>query len=369
MAKTLKTILETYAPRSVDEKRFIDKHVVVKHADRNGNGDEVFKASNIKTVKRASEHGYDAGKDSAVYEEVQQIDEIQGIRFGKRQSQLYPHSAEVLQRHGENNGSIHKGLGIGLPSHGYNIEHHRADIERHPRFREAVDVCDEDNPHYSHELKHEIEHPAVQAIARDHGLSSFQAHDYCSRGPFHRRWGHLNFDKYSPTDGPTSPYFDRHPHRQPHEHDMHEEAEVNEAILGRYGPRLGKKESQKYPHQADVLKRYAENNGPGVVGKLRSMGHNFNFENHRPEIENHPHFVRATEVCDDENEHHSLHDQMNHPTVQSIVRDTGHTTFQVHDYARRGSFYRRHGHLDYDKPAPTDGYHSPYNTRARGEEY
>ena len=70
MAKSLKTILEIYAPRSADEKRFIDKHVIVKHPDRNGNGDEVFKASNIKTHKRAPNHGYDVGKDVAVYEEV-----------------------------------------------------------------------------------------------------------------------------------------------------------------------------------------------------------------------------------------------------------------------------------------------------------
>lgn len=70
MAKTLKSILETYAPRSDDEKRFIDKHVVVKHADRNGNGDEVFKAKRIKIVKRAPEHGHEVGKDHEVYEEA-----------------------------------------------------------------------------------------------------------------------------------------------------------------------------------------------------------------------------------------------------------------------------------------------------------
>lgn len=70
MAKTLKSILETYAPRSEDEKRFIDKHPVVKHSDRNGNGDEVFKAKRIKIVKRAPEHGHEVGKDHEVYEET-----------------------------------------------------------------------------------------------------------------------------------------------------------------------------------------------------------------------------------------------------------------------------------------------------------
>lgn len=71
MAKTLKQFLEGYAPRSDDEKRFIDKHVVVKHADRNGNGDDVFKAKKIKTIKRSPEHGHEVGKDHEVYEEVE----------------------------------------------------------------------------------------------------------------------------------------------------------------------------------------------------------------------------------------------------------------------------------------------------------
>jgi len=71
MAKTLKSILETYAPRSEDEKRFIDKHVVVKHADRNGNGDDVFKGKKIKIIKRAPEHGHEVGKDHEVYEGAQ----------------------------------------------------------------------------------------------------------------------------------------------------------------------------------------------------------------------------------------------------------------------------------------------------------
>lgn len=70
MTKTLKAILETYAPRSDDEKRFIEKHVTVKHSDRAGNGDDVFKAKKIKVVKRSPEHGYDVGKDHEVYEET-----------------------------------------------------------------------------------------------------------------------------------------------------------------------------------------------------------------------------------------------------------------------------------------------------------
>ncbi len=56
-------------PRSKDEKRFVDKHVIAKKADANGNGDDIFNASNIKAYDRsASHHGYNTKEDQAVYE-------------------------------------------------------------------------------------------------------------------------------------------------------------------------------------------------------------------------------------------------------------------------------------------------------------
>ena len=56
-------------PRSKDEKRFYDKHVIVKKADANGNGDDVFNASKVKAYDRStSGHGYNTGQDQAVYE-------------------------------------------------------------------------------------------------------------------------------------------------------------------------------------------------------------------------------------------------------------------------------------------------------------
>lgn len=75
--KTLKEILqlEVYEPKSPDEKRFKDKHVVVKHKDANGNGDDLFNAKNIKTVDRKPEHGYNPGEDEKVYESNAEYDE------------------------------------------------------------------------------------------------------------------------------------------------------------------------------------------------------------------------------------------------------------------------------------------------------
>lgn len=68
MSRTLKDVFEVYKPKSKEEQNFVDKHVTIKHKDRNGNDDDVFKG-NTKYHKR-SEHrkGYDAGDDEAVYE-------------------------------------------------------------------------------------------------------------------------------------------------------------------------------------------------------------------------------------------------------------------------------------------------------------
>jgi len=71
MAKNLKDILGGYTPKPEGEKQFVAKHSVKKTADANKNGDDVFNASKVKTVNRASErHGYDAGQDEKVYEET-----------------------------------------------------------------------------------------------------------------------------------------------------------------------------------------------------------------------------------------------------------------------------------------------------------
>lgn len=62
--------------RSPDEQRFVDKHIVVKHQDNNGNKDDVFNASNVKTINRkADRHGYDPDDDEKVYEEAESLDE------------------------------------------------------------------------------------------------------------------------------------------------------------------------------------------------------------------------------------------------------------------------------------------------------
>lgn len=82
-SKTLKDFFEVYRPKAPAEQQFVDKHVTIKHKDRNGNGDDVFKATNVKTIKRSADgHGYDAGDDEKVYEEVETIDEASHFKDG-----------------------------------------------------------------------------------------------------------------------------------------------------------------------------------------------------------------------------------------------------------------------------------------------
>jgi hypothetical protein len=72
MAKTLNNILNGFTPKSKDEKKFMDKHIATKNKldDRGTQDDKLFNATNIKTVSRETEHGYNPGNDEKVYEEA-----------------------------------------------------------------------------------------------------------------------------------------------------------------------------------------------------------------------------------------------------------------------------------------------------------
>lgn len=77
--KTLKQILskekattDNFAQSTKDLEKFVGKHEIEKVGDANGNGDDVFKGTNVKYVKRTPEnHGYDSPKDASVHEELE----------------------------------------------------------------------------------------------------------------------------------------------------------------------------------------------------------------------------------------------------------------------------------------------------------
>jgi hypothetical protein len=76
MAKTLKDFLNErqlgpMVVKNPDEQKFIDKHVIAKTDDRNGNDDELFKGSKVKMADRPKHRkGYNPGEDEEVYEEL-----------------------------------------------------------------------------------------------------------------------------------------------------------------------------------------------------------------------------------------------------------------------------------------------------------
>jgi len=60
-----------YAPKAPDEQEFVKKHSTEKHADRVGNGDDVYQATNIKHVMaspKEDKHGHKKPADKKVYE-------------------------------------------------------------------------------------------------------------------------------------------------------------------------------------------------------------------------------------------------------------------------------------------------------------
>jgi len=77
--KTIKDIIELYKPKSADEDRFVKKHVIKKTEDANGNKDDVFNATNVKSVDRIPKHGYNPGEDQQVYEEAEKPDRLAAI--------------------------------------------------------------------------------------------------------------------------------------------------------------------------------------------------------------------------------------------------------------------------------------------------
>jgi rubrerythrin len=89
---TLKQLKELYTPKSPDEKRFVDKHIIKKTADANKNGDDVFNGKNIKADNRAPYHGYNPGDDEKVYESVRDDPE-----YGQRTRQRNRDNAKRLQ--------------------------------------------------------------------------------------------------------------------------------------------------------------------------------------------------------------------------------------------------------------------------------
>ena len=72
---TLKTQFDLYRPKAKDEQDFVDKHVVNKVQDRNGNKDDVFNGNTKPVDRKKTRLGYNPNEDQDVYEETEELDE------------------------------------------------------------------------------------------------------------------------------------------------------------------------------------------------------------------------------------------------------------------------------------------------------
>jgi hypothetical protein len=99
----IKDLFEVYRPKPKDEQEFVDKHVVIKHKDANGNGDDVFNASNVKKVDRKKTRmGYDVPEDEKVYEETDLEESLgMGYKPTSEKSKFGPgHRAKLMNPEG-----------------------------------------------------------------------------------------------------------------------------------------------------------------------------------------------------------------------------------------------------------------------------
>jgi hypothetical protein len=121
--KTLKELFEIYRPKPKGEQDFVDKHVVIKHKDRNGNDDDVFNGKTKPVNRKKNRQGYDAGEDEKVYEELvaayaekydMTIEEVESIieeLIAEEVEELDELSKALLRRTGGR--MLRKGLGDG----------------------------------------------------------------------------------------------------------------------------------------------------------------------------------------------------------------------------------------------------------------
>jgi hypothetical protein len=68
-SKVVPNTLGGYKPKAGDEQKFVEKHKIQKWADRAGNGDDVYNATNVKHSQEDEPHGYKDPEDKKVNEE------------------------------------------------------------------------------------------------------------------------------------------------------------------------------------------------------------------------------------------------------------------------------------------------------------
>ncbi len=90
-----------YADKSKDTREFFDQHPVQKHEDRVGNGDDVYKASNVKKASMLR-HGHEPKpKDIRVYDKTNQVTEAKDDREYDYEGEMAVTKLKTICRAGE----------------------------------------------------------------------------------------------------------------------------------------------------------------------------------------------------------------------------------------------------------------------------
>ena len=168
--KTLKELFEIYRPKAKGEQDFVDKHVVIKHKDRNGNDDDVFNGKTKPVNRKKNRQGYDAGDDEKVYEETEELDELSKSKVGnymKKAEPIYDKAhSEVVNDTG---GNFDKSFGTMLKrSAGWdNAKAKLSGKAKVPATNEEVDLDEEKEVHITKRNKHDISHYRVLNNGKD----------------------------------------------------------------------------------------------------------------------------------------------------------------------------------------------------------
>ena len=160
-----KIIAEVYRPKSGDEQRFFDKHVVklFDNIYSKPEYDKLFKGQNVKTIDREKDnHGYNPGSDEKVYESASPRDasDASAKNLAKKGSPIDPkkdpiRNLERVKANTKRAKGAAKSLGLGEEVD---------ELEENWTFHDLMGTAHSYTNHKSRRGKHKMGHVAQAAV-------------------------------------------------------------------------------------------------------------------------------------------------------------------------------------------------------------
>jgi hypothetical protein len=273
MTKPINYFYEVYAPKSKDEQRFVDKHVVIKHKDRNGNDDDLFNAKNIKTIKRDKEgHGYDSGKDEKVYEEYEDNVKPKVIKVGAGKTVQHSNhfSVHLNKEHLAKVSNLEDGGRYNFPCDtGKNLHWSAQRTGDRVHFRALGDVNMKTHAKVS-DLKEDFEE-AYNKDAVDQSIkSSRQKIGGKEAKMIHALLkGRDRNKEETKRTFPNVKHFTQDGHPDWKKHGVEEEFDIDEENLNELSPQTYRNAADKRLDQYDSLRQHVSDNRNKLGGKTR----------------------------------------------------------------------------------------------------